>query len=64
MLNTEFLAKRIRQMGFNQKEFSETVGTSQAMMSYMLNGFKQPSLELAKRMSKELGCTVDDLLKD
>lgn len=64
MINTEFMRNRMLEVGIKQTELAKNVGVTRSMISYMLSGFKQPSLEVASRIAKELGCTIEDLLKD
>lgn len=46
----------------SQVELAESVGVSQAFVSYMIKGYKQPSVTLLKRMAEYLGATVDELI--
>lgn len=46
----------------SQVELAEGVGVSQAFVSYMIKGYKQPSVTLLKRMAEYLGVTVDELI--
>lgn len=45
-----------------QEELATAVGVSQTFISYILNGFKTPSLDVAKRIADYLGVTVDELI--
>lgn len=47
-----------------QAELADAVGVSEAAISYILRGLKQPSLAVAQRMAEFLGVTVDELLTD
>lgn len=57
------VVKRMREKrGLSQGELAERVGVSQSMIAYIERGFKQPSVTVLKRIAKEFGCTVDELL--
>ena len=45
-------------------EFAEKVMSSQAMISFIETGVKQPSVALLKRIADYFGCKVDDLIVD
>lgn len=46
----------------SQVELADNIGVSQAFVSYMIKGYKQPSVTLLKRMAEYLGVTVDELI--
>lgn len=46
----------------SQAELAEAVGVSQAFISYMIKGFKQPSVTLLKRIAEYLNVSLDDLV--
>jgi len=46
----------------SQLELAQAAGVSQAFMSYVLKGLKEPSLKVIKRMADYLGVTVDEIL--
>lgn len=46
----------------SQTELAEAVGISQAMVSYIIKGFKIPSVSLLKRIADCLGVTMDELV--
>lgn len=48
--------------GVNQAELSEIAGVSQAFISYMLKGYKTPSLPVLKRIADYFDVTVDELI--
>lgn len=64
MFNAKKLAEYLENQGLSQKAFGEMVGVSQAMVDYLVRGFKQPSVVLLKRIADVLGCTMDELLAD
>ena len=45
-------------------ELADRVGATQAFISHIEVGFKQPSVILLKRIADFFGCTVDSLLVD
>lgn len=52
----------LEQKGIQQKDLANEVGVSEAFMSYIIKGYKQPSVTLLKRMSEYLGVPMDDLV--
>lgn len=63
MFNYIFFGKKMDEKGFTCKALAEKVGVSDALISYLRNGYKVPSLVLASRLAKELDCTIDDLVR-
>lgn len=53
----------LKEKGISQTELAENVGVSQAMISYIVKGFKVPSVTLLKRISDYLGVTMDELVQ-
>ena len=49
-------------MSVTQNELSSITGTSPTFISNMVNGMKEPSLNVAKIIAVRLGVTVDELL--
>jgi len=47
-----------------QTTLAEVSGTSQAFISYVMDGKKIPSIEVLDRLAKFFGVTVDDLIKE
>ncbi len=64
MFNHERLAELIREKGIEQKELAEKVGVSETMMSFLVNGLKDPSLTVLSRIASELGVPAAELIKD
>ena len=64
MLNTEKVKRLMAEKGISNKELAACAGVTSAMMSYIANGLKAPSLIVAQRIAKALGCKVDDLTID
>lgn len=58
--------ERLRQLlavkNLKQKEFAKKIGVTESIMSFYLNGDKQPKGYVLKRMAKELNVSVDYLL--
>lgn len=52
----------LEQKNISQVELAEKVGVSQAMISYIVKGFKTPSVPLLKRIADCLGVTMDELV--
>ena len=59
----EKLKKIMEEKGVSQAELAENVGVSQAFISYLLKGFKVPSVALLKRIADYLEVTMDDLVE-
>ena len=47
----------------SQKELAERVGVTQAAISHWERGSRQPRVDMAVKIAKELNCTVDELLR-
>lgn len=62
MLNHTKVKKLMDEKGVLQWELAYSVGISEAAMSYILRGLKQPSLVVADRIAERLGVTIDDLV--
>lgn len=61
MVNTKKLKKLMEQKHMNQEALADAVGVTQAAMSYILRGLKDPSLKTIVNISKVLGCTIDEI---
>lgn len=48
--------------GITHAELAQQVGVSDAMISYIVKGYKEPSVKLLKRIADYLGMKVDDLI--
>lgn len=64
MLNYAKLKRLMDERGVLQWELADSVGISEAAMSYILRGLKQPSLAVADRIAKQLDVSVDDLISE
>ena len=45
-----------------QAEWAEVAGVSQAFMSYVMKGYKVPSVAVLKRIADYFGVSLDDLV--
>lgn len=61
------IGRNIRILAFDKKislkEISEAAGISQAMMTKIVNGEKNPSVAKLVKIANKLGVTIDDLVK-
>lgn len=64
MFKHERMAELIRDKGLEQKELAEKVGVSEAMMSFLVRGLKEPSLAVLSRIAHELGVSVAELVEE
>ena len=62
MVNGRKIGKMLKEKGIDQKTMAARVGIGTTMMSYIVTGLKQPSVEVLARIAKELDCTVDELI--
>lgn len=61
-MNGERLKALLDEKGIQQAELAENVGVSQAFISYLIKGLKQPSLILIKRIADYLQVPIDELV--
>jgi transcriptional regulator with XRE-family HTH domain len=64
MVNGNKIKELIEKQGKSLRGIAPSVGVSESMMSYIVNGLKEPSVAVLVRIAKELGCSVDDLIKE
>ena len=64
MFKHERMAELIRGKGIEQKELAGKVGVSEAMMSFLVRGLKEPSLTVLSRIAHELGVSVAELVEE
>ncbi len=62
MFNKEKLKAYMEEHGLTCKAFGEMVGVSDAMISYIVRGFKQPSLNLLASICEVTGYSADELM--
>lgn len=61
-MNTEKLKEILVEKNIEQQTLAEAVGVTQAFISYVINGYKTPSIAVMKRIADFLGVTVDELI--
>jgi transcriptional regulator with XRE-family HTH domain len=64
VFNHSKLKELMESKSITQAELAYVACVSQAWMSYIANGRRQPSLDVAKRIADKLGVTVDELLTE
>ncbi len=57
------LIRILGQKGVTQRELANAVGTTEMFMSYVVNGYKLPSLAVTVRMAEYLNVTLDELVR-
>lgn len=62
MLNGERIRALMQSKALTGRELANRVGVSDAMMSYILQGQRDPNVQILVRMSAELECTLDELV--
>lgn len=62
MINGEKIRDLMKQKDIQGDELAGQIGVSPAMMSYIINGLREPSVTVLVRISRVLGCTLDDLI--
>ena len=62
MVNGTKIKKLMKERGITNKEMAETAGLSEAMMCYIIQGFREPNVSAFARIAKKLNVTVDELL--
>ncbi len=63
MFKKDRLAQYLQEHRMTQTEFGRRVGTSEAMVNYLVKGYKAPSIGLLRRIANEMGCTMDELVE-
>lgn len=64
MIAYEKIAKLMKEKGISSKDMANTVGISEPMMSYILNGLREPNVATLVRIARVLGSSVDSLLRE
>lgn len=62
MVNQEKIKELLGEKGIEQKALAAQVGISEAMMSFIVNGLREPSLTVLSRIAKVLGVPVAELI--
>lgn len=57
------LKKFMDRRGINQAQLAEAAGVSQAFISYVLNGKKEPTLAILMNIAKEYNVSLDSLVE-
>lgn len=62
-VNGREIARRMSAAGIDQRRMADIAGCSEAMMSYIVRGMREPSVSMLALIADELGCKVDDLIE-
>ena len=62
MVNGVKIKTLMNERGISNKEMANTIGVSEAMMTYITQELKDPNVKVLSRIAKKLGCTVDELI--
>ena len=62
MVNGERIKALMKEQGILNKDMAEVVGVTEAMISYIIRGLREPNVSTMARIAKRLGVTVDELL--
>lgn len=63
-MNLEKIKSLMSAQKVTQAELASVAGTSQAFISFVMNGTKIPSVAVLKRIADRLGVTMDELVRD
>lgn len=63
-MNLEKIKNLMSAQKVTQAELASATGTSQAFISYVMDGTKMPSVAVLKRIADRLGVTMDELVRD
>lgn len=61
-MNVKKIEEFMQERGMKRTELAKEVGVSEAFITNMLKGFKNPSLEVAKRIANCFNVKIDDLI--
>lgn len=62
MLNGKLVRTLMRAKGYSGRELAARVGISESMMSYILQGLREPNVQTLVRIANELGCSLDEMI--
>lgn len=62
MINGTKIKKLMNERGITNKEMAQSAGLSEAMMCYIIQGFREPNVSAFARIAQKLNVTVDELL--
>ena len=63
MFDGEKLERVLQKQGLSENKLANEIGVSRMYISYLVRGFKQPSLDVHIRICKALGLGTDELIK-
>lgn len=63
-MNLEKIKNLMSAQKVTQAELARVAGTSQAFISFVMDGTKIPSVAVLKRIADRLGVTMDELVRD
>lgn len=56
--------KNLNDLVKNQRKLAKEVGVTESYISHIVAGRRTPSLRVAERISKVLGCSVDEFIME
>ena len=62
MVNGEKIRQLMTEKGIQNKEMAMKAGVSESMMTFIVQGLREPNVSVLVRISGVLGCTVDELI--
>ena len=63
MVNGQKIKELMLAKGMDGSDMAMRVGISGAMMSYIIRGLREPNVSTLTRIARELGVSVDELIK-
>lgn len=63
VFNKERMSELMKQQDVTYEALAAQIGVSKAFVGYLLRGYKEPSLAVAKRIADFFGVTIDELTK-
>ena len=63
MINGTKIKQMMRQQGISNREMANSVGVSEAMMTYITQELRETTVTVFVRIARKLGCTLDELVK-
>ncbi|MBE6598737.1 MAG: helix-turn-helix transcriptional regulator [Ruminococcaceae bacterium] len=61
MVNTSKIKELMAKKNLTQQTLADAVGVTEAAISYILRGLRDPSYRIMINISKVLECTIDEL---
>ncbi len=62
MVNGRRIKDLMKEKGIQGKEMARTVGVSEAMMSFIIQGLREPNVATLARIARALDVPVDELI--